>query len=95
MGIDIMSSKPKALYKIINIFLIIVNVNIGLVTLSVSSFTGFQFHERLIIAIPSLLLTLFVVLKEFKVKPLLKRIYLNLSIWVALMVIAYYIFVVW
>jgi hypothetical protein len=95
MSTDVMPSKPKMLHKAINIFLIIVDVNYSIGMLSVSQFTGLHFHERTIIIVSALLLTLFMIIKEFKVKPLLKRIYLNLSILAGFFCIHYYVFVVW
>jgi hypothetical protein len=63
--------------------------------LTAASFTGLNFHERAIIVASTVLLTLIMIIKEFKVKPLLIRIYLNLSIWAAFMCVLYYISVVW
>ena len=95
MGKEDVSSKPKTLHKVINVALILINVNGALVMFSVYSFDEFQYYERLIILISSLMLTAFMIIKEFKVKPLLKRIYFNFAIWMGFMAISYYIFISW
>jgi hypothetical protein len=92
---DIMPQKPKMFYRVINVFLIIINLNFCLGMFTAASFTGLNFHERAIIVTSSVLLTLFMIIKEFRVKPLLKRLYLNLSIWAAFMCVLYYISEVW
>ena len=95
MSTETMPSKPKTRYKVINVLLIIINLNFCFGMFTASSFTGLNFHERAIIVSSTVLLTLFMIIKEFIVKHLLKRIYLNLSIWAAFMCVLYYISVVW
>jgi hypothetical protein len=95
MSTDAIHSKPKTLQKVINVFLIIANVIYTFGLFSVSQFPDFQFHERVIIAVSTLLLALFCVIKEFKVKPLLKRIYLNLLTCLAFVGVGFYIALVW
>lgn len=95
MSTDVVPSKPKTLHKVINIFLLFTNASYIFGMISVSQFPDFQFHERVIIAVSTLLLAIFMVAKEFKVKPLLKRIYLNLLIFGAFFGVHYYVFIVW
>jgi hypothetical protein len=95
MSTETMPSKPKMRYKVINIFLIIINLNFCFGMFTAASFTGLIFYERVIIVTSTVLLTLFMIMKEFRVKPLLKRIYMNLFIWASFMSVLYYISVVW
>lgn len=95
MSIEAMPSKPNTLKKAINIFLIIANMIYTFGLFSVSQFPDFQFHERVIVAVSTLLLALFWIIKEFKVKPLLKRIYLNLLTSMAFVGVGFYIALVW
>ena len=95
MSTDTMPSKPKTRYKVINVILIIINLNFCFGMFTAASFTGLNFHERVIIVTSTVLLTLFMIIKEFRIKPLQKRIYLNLFIWAAFMCVLYYISVVW
>jgi hypothetical protein len=48
-----------------------------------------------VIVLAALLLTVFMVVKEFKVKLILKRVYLNLVIYTGFLVIFFYVYKVW
>jgi flagellar basal body-associated protein FliL len=95
MSTEAMPTKPKYAQKVINIILIFINVVMSLCAFSVSTFMGFKIHERVVIVLAALLLTVFMVVKEFKVKLILKRVYLNLVIYTGFLVIFFYVYKVW
>jgi hypothetical protein len=87
--------KPKPIQKIINTLLIIINSVMSLCAFSVSTFIGFQIHERVVIVLTALLLTTYMIIKEFKVNLILKRLYLNLGVYVGFLGIFLYVYKVW
>jgi hypothetical protein len=95
MNTDTAPSKPKTIHKVINIFLLIYNSSIAIGVFSTYSFEDLQFYEKVILIVPALLLTAFMVIKEFKVRPLIKRVYLNLFILMGFMLIGLCWYSVW
>lgn len=90
-----MPLKPKKIHKAINIFLLIINSSISFGVLSTYSFESLQFYKKVILIVPALLLTIFMVIKEFKVQALIKRVYLNLFSWMGFMIILYCWYMIW
>ncbi len=80
MNTDTMPEKPRALYKVINIFLIILNSIFAFGICSTYSFDTLLFYKKVILIVPAVLLTAFMIIKEFIVKHLIKKMYLNIFI---------------
>lgn len=95
MNTDITPSKPKTIHKVINVFLLIYNSSIALGVFSTYSFEDLQFYKKIILIVPALFLTAFMIIKEFKVQPLIKRVYLNLFIFMGFMLIGFCWYSIW
>jgi hypothetical protein len=95
MSSETMPQKSSTLKKALNIVLILINLNGAFATYSMYSFDDLQIHERLVIIIGCILLLLIMIIKEFLVKPLQKRVYFNLFIMSGYILIYIYMYLVW
>jgi apolipoprotein N-acyltransferase len=95
MNTDITPSKPKTIHKVINVFLLIYNSSIAFGVFSTYSFEDLQFYKKIILIVPALFLTAFMIIKEFKVQPLIKRVYLNLFIFMGFLLIGFCWYSIW
>jgi hypothetical protein len=95
MNPETMPQKSSMLKKALNIVLILINLNGAFATYSMSSFDDLQIHERIVIFTGSLLLLLIMIIKEFLVKSLQRRVYFNLFIMLGYILIYIYMYVVW
>ena len=95
MNTDGMTQKPKTLNKVLNVFLLIINSGIAFGVCSTYSFETLTLSKKIILIIPAASLTAFMIIKEFKVQDLMKRVYLNLSIWVGFILILLCWYAIW
>jgi hypothetical protein len=95
MNVDAMTQKPRTLHIVLNVFLLIINSGIAFGVCSAYAFETLTFVKKIILIIPAVLLAAFMIIKEFKVQGLLKRVYLNLSIWVGFMLILLCWYAIW
>lgn len=80
MNTDTLPPKPKTHHKVINVLLIIMNLWSGIGICSMYSSEIFSLHQEIILIVPAVLLIFFMIVKEIRVRPLIKRLYYNLSI---------------
>jgi hypothetical protein len=94
---NVLTLKVKDLLIIVfNITLMLINLSGALVQIIAALvFEGFFFHERLILFILPILLTASMIIKEFKVKNLVKRVYINLLLFMGFFLIQFYIYLIW
>ena len=89
MNTDAIPQKPRMLYKIVNIILLFLNSSFAFGIFSTYSFETLQIHQKAILIVPAALLTSLMVIKEFKVKPLIRKLFMNTLIFVGFILIIF------
>jgi hypothetical protein len=82
---DTMPQKPKMFHRVINVILLFLNASIAFGICSTYSFDTLTFYKKVILIVPAILLAAFMIIKEFKVRSLARKMYINMTIYVGLL----------
>lgn len=95
MNTDAMPQKHRPLFKFINIILIILNLIFAFTVCSTYSFETLTVYKKIVLIVPAIFLALLMIVKEFKVQALIKKMYINISILVGFILIIFCWYSIW
>jgi hypothetical protein len=84
---DTMCQKPKTFHRVINIIFLFLNASLAFGICTTYSFETLTFYKKVIIIVPAILLAAFMIIKEFKVRTLIRKMYMNMAIFVGFLLI--------
>lgn len=80
MNTDTMPNKNRTLHKVLNFMLLFLNSSLAFGICSIYSFETLLPYKKIILIIPALILVIFMIIKEFKIKQLIRKLYINTGI---------------
>jgi len=80
MNTGTVPKKNRTLHKVLNFILLFLNASLAFGICSIYSFETLLPYKKIILIAPALILTVFMIIKEFKVKQLIRKLYINAGI---------------
>lgn len=95
MNTDTISQKPKTFHRVINVIFLFLNASLALGICSTYSFEMLTFYKKVIIIVPAILLAVFMIIKEIKVRTLIRKMFMNIAIFVGFLLIMTCLGLIW
>ena len=95
MNTDIMPKNPKMLHRVINIILLFINAFFAIGIFSMYSFETIGTYKKAYLIVSAIALAAFMFIKEIYIRTLIKKMYLNMAIFVGYILIIVCLGLIW